>query len=191
MENTIIYIIGHYGVGKLTVADQVCAQTGARLLDNHLVNNVIFSLLRTDGATAMPDRVWDYTWAIRSQAVAAIAELAAANESYVLTNALSDADEMDRAAYEQIVELAAARNAIFVPVMLTCSEDENMRRVADPAREARLKHTDVASARTRRRQVPLIRVAHPNRFDLDNSELSPAEAAAQIVAFVEGLKNDH
>ena len=59
MNNTIIYLIGHYGVGKLTIAKAICAATSARLFDNHLANNVVFSLIPTDGRTKLPPRIWD------------------------------------------------------------------------------------------------------------------------------------
>ena len=54
MNNSIIYLLGHYGVGKLTVAKAICAVTGARLFDNHLINNVVFSLIEADGKTTLP-----------------------------------------------------------------------------------------------------------------------------------------
>ncbi len=46
MRNTIIYLIGHYAVGKLTIARAIAAAADARIFDNHLANNVIFSLSR-------------------------------------------------------------------------------------------------------------------------------------------------
>ena len=36
---------------------RLCAATGARLLDNHLINNVIFSLIQADGGTPLPKAV--------------------------------------------------------------------------------------------------------------------------------------
>ena len=51
MNNTIIYLIGHYGVGKFTIAQAIAEATDARVFDNHLANNVIFSLIREDGKT--------------------------------------------------------------------------------------------------------------------------------------------
>lgn len=185
MENTILYLIGHYGVGKLTVAKAICAASGARLFDNHLANNIIFSLIRTDGKTPLPNSVWNYIWRIRIEAVNAIAELAPPEFSYVLTNALLDSD-FDRTAYQQIVDLAAHRGSVFVPVILTCSEEENQRRVAEPDRELNMKHTDPVSALQQRRATNLLPIDHPNRLDLDNTNLSPEEAAAQIIAHAKG-----
>lgn len=186
MHNTIVYLIGHYGVGKLTVAQAICRKTNARLFDNHLANNVVFSLIRADGRTPLPKRVWDYIERIRTIAVEAIADLAAPEMSFVLTNALTD-DPMDWRAFEQIVDLAGKRGAIFLPVMLDCAEEENARRVADLGRAERLKHTDAASAIARRRTIAQLPVDHPNRLDLDTTHLSADDAADRIIAYAKGL----
>ncbi len=186
MQNTIIYLIGNFGVGKLTVARALCEMTDARLFDNHLVNNVVFSQIRVDGKTPMPPKVWDYIERIRTIAVEALAELASPAQSFVFTNALID-DPADRRVFNQVLELARARQALFVPVMLDCSEEENRKRVADPARETMLKQTDAEAAIVRRREVSLLPVDHPNRLDLDTTELSANEAAARILAHMEGL----
>ncbi len=37
MNNATIYLLGHPGVGKLTVAKAICAATGAGLFDSHLI----------------------------------------------------------------------------------------------------------------------------------------------------------
>jgi len=44
MDNTIIYLLGHEGVGKYTIAKEIVTMTSARLVDNHAINNLIFSL---------------------------------------------------------------------------------------------------------------------------------------------------
>jgi cob(I)alamin adenosyltransferase len=169
MKGAIIYLIGHYGVGKLTIARAICEATGARLFDNHLVNNVVFSLIRLDGRTPLPDRVWDLIWTIREQAVAAIAEIAPVEMSYVLTNALMEDDPWDRGAFEQIVALAARRGSVFVPVVLTASDEAHAARMASPERAERLKHTDAESAQKVRGERKLLDFTHPNRLDLDTT----------------------
>lgn len=187
MNNTIIYLIGHYGVGKYTIAKAICAATGARLVDNHLINNVVFSLIRSDGRTPLPERVWDLIWTIREQAVAAIAELAPSEMSYVLTNALIEGDPWDRAAFEQIVTLARDRGSILVPVVLSASDAAFAARMAAPDRAERLKHTDAASAAATRSARELLRIEHPNRLDLDTTDRPPDEAARIIIAHTERL----
>ena len=187
MNNTIIYLIGHYGVGKLTIAKTICAATDARLFDNHLANNVIFSLIRADGKTPLPERVWDMIGVIRDQALLAIEELTPPDTSFVLTNCLLESDPMDRATYEEVEGLAARRGNIFVPVLLTASDAAHASRVGSAERAERLKHTDVESAAEKRRTEELLRIHHPNRLDLDTTTLPPSEAARLIIEHAERL----
>lgn len=187
MNNTIIYLIGHYGVGKLTIARAICAATDARLFDNHLANNVIFSLIRADGKTPLPDSVWDMIGAIRDQAFVAIETLTPPDTSFVLTNCLLDSYPGDRQAYEQVKAVAARRGNVFVPVLLTASDEAHAARVGAPERLERLKHTDVESAAAKRRAEPLLRIDHPNRLDLDTSTLPPDQTARLIIAHAERL----
>ena len=187
MRNTIVYLIGPYGVGKLTVAKALCALTGARLVDNHLINNVVFSLIRADGQTPLPQAVWDYISDIRRAAFEVMETIAPAEFSYVLTNALEDVPQ-DRAWYDRACLLAERRRALFVPVMVTCDEDENARRIPSPDRAANMKHTDAASALERRRTNPVLSVSHSNRFDLDTTIVGPEDAARQIVSHISMLR---
>jgi hypothetical protein len=186
MMNTIVYLLGHYGVGKLAVAKAISAQTGARLFDNHLVNNVVFSLIRADGKTTMPDDVWDAIGEIREIAFRSIEKLAPPEYSYVLTNALTD-DLVDRQWFERAIELARRRGATFLPVQLHCAEAEHARRIDTPDRAANLKHTDVTSGIARRHTVRLLPVDHPNVMTIDTTHLPPSEAAQQIIAAAERL----
>jgi len=185
MKNTIIYLIGYPGVGKLTVAKAACARTGARLMDNHLVNNVAFSLIEADGVTPITEGVWAEIKAIRDAALRIVAHHAPHNLSYVLTNALLD-DAGDRELFDQVRNVASVRGALFVPVVLSCDEEENMRRLVAPGRAEGLKETDVPSARRRLEAEPLLRFAHPNRLDLDITELSPEQATDRIIAHAKG-----
>lgn len=187
MNNFIIYLIGHYGVGKLTIARQLCARTGARVFDNHLANNVIFSLIREDGATPIPPLAWDLIMTIRRQALAAMSDIAAPHASFVLTNALMEGDPLDREAYEDVLAVAQKRDATFVPVILTASDAAHAVRMAAPEREARLKMTDAEAAARVRASRKLLHIDHPNRLDLDTSTMSPERAAQCIIEHLERL----
>lgn len=186
MNNTIIYLLGHYGVGKLTVARAICEAAGARLFDNHLVNNVLFSLIRTDGRTPLPDAIWDDIGRIRQIAFDAIEAYGHAEDSYVLTNALTD-DPIDRKWFEATVDLARRRRARFLPVQLVVDETEHAQRIGRLERAANLKLTDVASGLARRDNVRLLPIAHPHFFKLDVTHLPATEAAAQIIAHAQKL----
>jgi len=185
MNNTIIYLIGHYGVGKLTIGQAICAATDARLFDNHLANNVIFSLIRADGRTPLPEKVWGMIDVIRNQAFKAIEELTPSHTSFVLTNCLLESYPGDRETYEQVKAVAKRRGNVFVPVILTASDAAHAVRVGSADRETRLKHTDVESAAIKRHAEPLLRVDHPNRLDLDTTTLPPEQAARLIIAHAE------
>lgn len=187
MNNTIIYLIGHYGVGKLTIAKALCAATDARLFDNHLANNVIFSLIRVDGKTPLPERVWDMIGIIRDQALLAIEELTPPDASFALTNCLLESDPGDRATYDKVESLAARRGSVFVPVMLRASDAAHAERIPSPDRAERLKQTDAEGAEQKRRAHEILRVDHPNRLDLDTTHLPPAEAARLIIEHAERL----
>ena len=186
MENTLIYLIGYPGVGKLTVAKAVCAKTGARLMDNHLVNNVAFTLIGADGVTPIAAPIWDEIRHIREAALRIVARHAPRHLSYVLTNVLLD-EPGDRRQFAQVRKTAADRRAMFVPVLLTCEEEENLSRIVAPERRKGLKEIDVAAARERRRSEPILAFEHPNRLDLDTTSLPPELAAAQIISHVESL----
>jgi hypothetical protein len=187
MNNTIIYLIGHYGVGKLTIAKAICTATHARLFDNHLANNVIFSLIRADGRTPLPEGVWDRIGVIREQALLAIEELTPSEASFVLTNCLLESDPGDRAAYDRVMKTAARRGSVFVPVTLIASDAAHAARMASPERAERLKHTDVASAERKRRTTELLRIDDPNRLDLDTTDLPPDQSARLIIEHAERL----
>jgi hypothetical protein len=187
VNNTIVYLIGHYGVGKLTIARAICAGTDARLFDNHLANNVVFSLIRADGKTPLPERVWDLIDVIRDQALLAIEELTPPDAGFVLTNCLLESEPGDRAAYDKVQALAARRGSVFVPVVLEASDAAYAARIPSPERAERLKHTDADSAERKRRTTELLRIDHPHRLDLDTTDLPPAEAARIIVEHAERL----
>lgn len=187
MKNAIIYLIGHYGVGKLTIARQICAATGARLFDNHLANNVVFSLIREDGSTPIPDSAWDIIMTIRRQALIAMADIARPEASFVLTNALMEDDPLDHEAFEEVVAVAQKRRAVFVPVILSASDDAHAIRIPSPEREERLKMTDAAGAALVRARRPLLRIDHAHHLDLDTTTMPPDQAARTIIAHAERL----
>ena len=179
VENTLIYLIGFPGVGKLTVARIVCARIGAKLVDNHLINNPIFSVIGADGLAPIPEPAWDNIQVIRRIVLDSIVNIAPTSFSFVLTNVLFD-KPTDRAVFDQVAAVAEARAARLVPVILECAEHEMVRRLAVADRATRLKMTDVEAARQIRREHTLMPVEHCNLLRLDTTYLS-AEASADAI----------
>ncbi|HEV8369305.1 MAG TPA: hypothetical protein VGQ39_15225 [Pyrinomonadaceae bacterium] len=56
LRNVIIYLIGIPAVGKYTIAKEISRVTGAKLVDNQLINT-IYSLIGYDGTDAFPGQI--------------------------------------------------------------------------------------------------------------------------------------
>ena len=164
MENTIIVLLGYPGVGKYSIARELCRATGARLIDNHLINNPVFTVVDVGGSTPVAIRpaTWEKIELIRRAVFEAVAELGPPGASYVFTNVLLD-EPGDAAIYHQVLGIAAARHATFVPVLLTCDVEAHLRRMTNPARRERMKWTDGEGLRDMVANRPLLPVEHPDR----------------------------
>ena len=187
MNNTIVLLLGYPGVGKLTVARELCALSGAKLLDNHSLLNVVFEMIDADGRTPIPDPVWDEIDVIRDAVFRSIEVAARPGGSFVLTNALIDSDAQDRPIYDRVALLAERRRALFAPVVLVADRDEILRRVPANERAANHKHIDVEGARRFMAANALLPIDHPNLSTLDTTRAPPAETAAAILAHVERI----
>jgi adenylate kinase family enzyme len=186
MHSTIVYLIGYPGVGKLTIAKALCQLTGAKLVDNHMANNPIFSIIDADGNTRIPEAAWDRVKAIRDVLFDTILHVAPRTFSYVLTNVLLD-DDGDRALFEQVRELAAQRASLFVPVVLHCEKREHLKRVAAPGRAEHYKDAQPSSLEKLMQEQPILPIVHPHLLALDTTSLSPQEAANTILSHIDHI----
>jgi len=174
-------------VGKLTIGEAICRETGAGLIDNHLIANPVFAAAAIDRGGALPPSVKQKVAIVRRAVLAAMVEDAAPAASFVLTDVLLD-DASSEVRYADVETAAAAREASFVPVILRCTEDtEYALRVTDPARVAKLKQTDLAISLGRRSTKPLLPISHRNLLEIEVGSLSASEAAADVIAHVAGL----
>jgi len=184
LPNTFIYLLGMPGTGKYTVAQIIAAQAGFRIVDNHLINNPVFSVVRVDGKTALPREIWGYSAKIARVVFDCIRTLSPPHFSFVLTNALYEDDPQDHVWFAEVVALAAERGALFVPVRLVLSDtEEHRRRVTDPRREQRMKETDPA-APERCAQRAVLSPNHPHLLTLDVTDLTAAQTAEKILSHV-------
>ena len=182
MKNTIIHLLGFPGTGKYTIAKEICKQADVKLVDNHLINNPVFTLIERDGKTRLPDTVWEQTAKIRAIVLDTMKTLSHPDYNFVFTNVLVDNDPSEREIYKSIEDTAIARNANFAPVRLTCEIEENVKRVAHPDRELRMKELSPETAREFRIDHEIINTGHKNEFTLDVTNLPPEEAAKIILA---------
>ena len=185
MKNTIVYLIGYAGTGKYTIAREIAALTDAVIVDNHLINNPVFSVVGVDGIKPLPAGIWQKIEGIRRIVLDTIAELAQPEASFLFTNELFEGKPMDRCLYEDIAILAAKRKSLLVPVILHCRPEELYRRVTSPERAVRFKLRNADRTREDIRTYMLLHVDHPNCLELDVTNLPPIQAAQAIIAHVE------
>lgn len=182
-STTTLYLIGFAGTGKYTIAQEI-AKHGFKIVDNHLINNPIFSLLNLDGATPIPDNAWTFVRKIRHIILEFVSQDLRSN--YIFTNELLE-HENDWKMYNLVRETAEKRGSLFVPVKLILSLDEHKKRITNSDRKARLKTTNPAEVHMKKK---MIRIDHPHLLKMDVTHFSPLQAANKILNYIESLKND-
>lgn len=188
LDNTLIVLIGFAGAGKYTVGRALAARTGARLVDNHLINNPIFTVADADGVTPLPAAVWDKVASIRRLVYEAIREISPPGLSFIFTLELREGDPADQRAFLALQELAAARRSLLAPVRLICDVEELCRRVSDPARAERLKEVSPDNARKKFAEHSVLHPGHENVRTVDVTAKSPDESADVILREIELMR---
>jgi hypothetical protein len=188
LKNTIIYLIGIPAVGKFTTASAIARRTGAKLVDNHLINNPIFSVAHLDGTDRYPFPAggWKYVGKIRRAVLGFIREFGHPDESYIFTNVMAFDEER---AFRTIERLAKRRKALFVPVWLKCSAAELRKRKDTPQRRRMMKEIDTSNIRRWTKEFRELDVEHPNRLNIDNTHLKPSQTVQLILDHIAACRS--
>lgn len=181
IENTIIVLMGFAGTGKYTIGRELADRTGAKLIDNHLINNSLFTAIDADGVTPLPVEIWPKITRIRQIVYETIRELSPRELSFIFTVQLFEEDPMDQAAFSDLVELAEARGSLFVPIRLLCEVDELCRRVVSPSRAVMMKQVSAESTRKTVASRSVLNPAHPNLRTIEATHRSASESATTIL----------
>lgn len=191
MKNVILYILGFPGSGKYTIAREICGADDAfRLVDNHLINNPVFSLIPLDGHSPIPERAWHNVEQIWQVVKDTLINISPEEDSFVLTNALFESQSGDRERYEDVAEMAKARGAALVPVRLFCGLEEMARRIVSEDRALRYKETNEAAPKRFFETDEVLRIEHENLLNLDVTDLPAERAAAQILAHARNVAGE-
>ena len=189
LHNTIIYLIGVPAVGKYTVAKEIGRMTGAKVVDNQLINTPVYSVLGYDGTDSFPfpQGASAQIEKIQRAVLAVIRDFCPPEASFVFTNVLDARAPGDKAWFRRIERLARQRGAGFFPVWLTCEAAVIRRRKNTPERRARLKDIDLTNISRWLEEFEVLRVPHPNALTLDTSRRQPRRTAERILEHVRGV----
>ena len=190
LDKTMVALIGFAGTGKYTIGRELCRRTGAKLIDNHLINNPIFTVVNADGITPLPKAIWGKVKAVRQVVYESIKELSPPDMSFVFTIQLIEDDPEDHKAFVDLVELAAARESLFVPIRLICDVDELCRRIVNPARVKMIKEVSPESARRRAADHAVLNPLHPNLRTIDVTCKSAIESAEEILREIKAMRDN-
>jgi hypothetical protein len=150
---------------------------GGRLLDNHTVFNVAFSLCEFRSP-----EFYETVRAVRHIAYETAARLPA-HIPVILTSAYSQGP-WSQENWDATVAMAATRGSPLYSVVLDCSLDENLRRVQLAERGAHLKLTDPSQLATMRREKSLLSEPGDHHLRFDVTDLTAVKAADQIAAWL-------
>jgi hypothetical protein len=191
LHNTIIYLIGIPAVGKYTVAKEIGRMTGAKVVDNQLINFPVFSVVGYDGTATcpFPQGAWTHIEKIRRAVLATIREFCPPDDSFVLTNVLDARAPGDKALFRRIERLAQQRNAGFFPVWLTCEAEMLRQRKNTPERCGRRKDSDLTTIAWWLQDFEVLRVPHPNALTLDTPRCGAGQTAQCILEHVQGAEH--
>ncbi|AZL16383.1 hypothetical protein [Rickettsiales endosymbiont of Stachyamoeba lipophora] len=172
-----LYLIALAGSGKYTIASEI-AKYGYKMVDNHLINNPIFSLLDLDKISSIPEFAWEKIRIIRYAVIDFVTQNQAHN--FIFTNELLET-EYDHQIYNQIKQMAEQRKSIFIPVKLKLNKEEHLKRIITPSRKECFKSINPTLVK---RKVEMINISHLNLLELDITDLSAKDAAKTILDFV-------
>jgi hypothetical protein len=176
----VVCLVGFPGSGKLTIARALAELTGAKVVDNHWINDPILKLVTEDGSAPVHEAVWPQGAKVRAALLETIAIVSHREDSYIFTYAGSDEDPEDRGAFEDYRDVAVRRGSPFFAVRLLCDEAELVRRIRSAERQGP-KLVDPDEAIQNVRNFTPLDPRCPDAFTLDVTNLPASEAANAIV----------
>jgi hypothetical protein len=177
----IVQLVGPPACGKRTIGAIIAKRTGAALIDNHLINDPVFTALGVNGVGSLHPQAIPMAGRVR-QIVHEAVLAAPPGTSHIFTNWLVDTPE-DAFAGQEIRALAAARDASFFPVWLTCAPDQIRHRLTLPDRAVRNKLRDPSRVDDILAQG--IAPAPDDALRLETTDLDADTAAGEILAWVD------
>lgn len=136
-KHKVILFNGLPGSGKLTIAELLAKKTGAKVLDNHYVNNLIFNVKEFEDD--VPSFIWDFIDRTKVDLYNTLSKLPQ-TEDYILTGCLMTTDKTSLPIAEKF---AKDLNSEFIVINLVCNQAKILGRINSPERKNRKKLTDI------------------------------------------------
>jgi hypothetical protein len=184
-ETCIVFLLGYPGVGKRTVGSHLAELLNGVLVDNQLINVPLLTLFKWDGNFLLPKEIWERAEPIREAVLGTIEDLAPKSNSYVFTDVLEH-DGEGASQYDRIRSLASRRRSLFLSVVMDCDVDEQVSRIDNPDRVARLKGSDPEGYRRYRYETKLFRPPAEDAMQVDSTKIGARQNAELIY---ESLRN--
>lgn len=170
----LIYLHGPPAAGKYTIAQELEAKIGARLLHNHLTIDVAKAIFDF-GAPEF----WNLVDALRLQCITAAAQQKAGLLTY--TSCYDHPADLDF--FEKLEQAVLAHGSALLPVYLQCDVAELEKRVTNDARVQMGKIHSVAGLHKAIDQWNCIAVSRAECLTISTARKTPAECADEIIAF--------
>lgn len=143
-QTPLVYLYGYPGVGKNTIAREMELSSDLIAIQNHLLSNAfrhVTSRVPREKYKAMELRLRHHTMKTWLNFLEFVSEVVP-DQGLVMTSVMYQNDP-DRVEFFNFMRRwAAEQNRLFVPVCLTCTPNELLRRVTSPGRTAEFKLTD-------------------------------------------------
>lgn len=178
----LIHLNGMAGVGKLTVATILASELDARLIDNHLILDLVVAVVGRREAPRYLQMIEELT-----EFVFEAMEKESDNVTFIMTNCLVNEHPEDVARLDAIAKFAAKAKHQYVQILLTCDHRENQARVVNESRKLKGKLT---SSEVLAKYLRIYTMYHPETqfgLQLDTSSLSAEQAARLIADYVKSL----
>ncbi len=168
----VIFLYGPPGVGKLTVAQELAQITGYRLFHNHLTVDLVYAVFDfgTRPFIELREKIWMMVFqAAKEEGVSGLIFTFAPEES------------VPRHFIPDLIQLIEDDQNKMYFVELTCSPEALRKRIVNPSRSKYAKWMSSEHVEKYYQRDDLIPPAvHARKLTIDNTTLSPREAAIRI-----------
>lgn len=170
------------GIGKLTVAKLLAEKLDARLIDNHLLIDLV---------VAMCGRSGDEYFILIEKLMDVVLEHIAKkpDEVFIFTNALSAKLEEDRERLDKIRSFADEKNIKFIQILLECELEENKRRMVSEDRKLKGKLIDTNKLDKIYENHAIYHPTSEFTLKIDTTSLSAESVSNTIKSYIEDIQS--